>query len=152
MSFFLLNFARSAAFDNARPLCEQAVELLRTRLWGIGPNAPFRAVLAPGDEVVVYVGAPDRMLVGSGVLATAVREWTPEEAARYPGGFSGGIEFGRISVWSPAIPIHSLRSSLRLTQTNREPRFLAGVVRLDEADFRTIIAATALRAPSREPD
>ena len=71
MASYLFAYTNSMAGDG-RPLVEQAGELLDVKLWGINVGAQNRGRLAAGDDIVVYVGGPERerAFVGHAVLAS----------------------------------------------------------------------------------
>jgi hypothetical protein len=75
MAHYLLNFS-----DGDR---EQAAALLDVKMWGIGGDERHRDELAPGDVALIYVATVGEF-IGRAELATAVHEWTPSEAQRYP--------------------------------------------------------------------
>jgi hypothetical protein len=77
MAHYLFNFS-----DGDRG---QATGLLRAKMWGVGRNERHRDALAPGDLALIYLSAPEAEFIGRAELATAVHEWTPSEAAAYPG-------------------------------------------------------------------
>jgi hypothetical protein len=54
-------------------------------MWGIDADEPHRETLAPGDLILIYLGAPEREFIGRAELASAVHDWTPPEAHVYPG-------------------------------------------------------------------
>ncbi len=60
-------------------------------LWGINAGAQNRERLAPGDEVVVYVGVPERAFIGHAVLSSAFHAWTTTEDGRYRGELTEGV-------------------------------------------------------------
>jgi hypothetical protein len=76
VAHYLFNFVNGEAAQ--RPaLREQAAGFLRVRMWGIDAHEPHRDALAAGDLVLVYLGAPDREVIGRAELASAVHDWTP---------------------------------------------------------------------------
>jgi hypothetical protein len=137
---YLLNFSKGGAFDE-RVLSAQGKDLMAVGLWGLNARSPYLSELEQGDEIVVYVGSPERAVVGHGQLACGFRPWNADERRRYPGPHDAGVAFEHAEVWQYELPIRTVRSALVLCQTNREPRFLAGIVRLREADLRTIVVA-----------
>jgi len=104
-------------------------------MWGIGAKTPNRRSIAPGDRVLIYVGAPEREFIGSTELGSATHEWTPEEAARYPGDWEGGVLLVQANVWPHPVPIKSILSQLVLAEKNPGARFFAGVVNLTKEDY-----------------
>ena len=70
---------------------EQTAEFLRARMWGSDADEPHGDALAPGDLILLYLGAPDREFIGRAELASAVHDWTPSEARVYPGDSPAGV-------------------------------------------------------------
>jgi hypothetical protein len=145
VAHYLFHLTKKRAAEG-KNLGEQAADLLRLKMWGIGVNAPNRRRLAPGDRVLIYVGAPEHEFIGSAELRSAARDWTPREAAKFPGDFEGGVLLRRAEVWSHAVPLKSVLPQLALKETNPGARF-SGVVRLTDEDYRTIVAFGADEAP-----
>jgi hypothetical protein len=56
VAYYLFNLTKKRV-AKGKTLHEQAAELLRLKMWGIGAKAPNRRWLAPGDQVLIYVGA-----------------------------------------------------------------------------------------------
>ena len=78
MGHYLFNFAKKGA-AKGRTLREQAAELIEVEMWGIGAKAPNRTSLAPGDHILIYVGAPEYEFIGHAELGSAAHEWSSEE-------------------------------------------------------------------------
>ena len=140
MASYLFHLTRNGA-GSGRSLREQAAELLDLKMWGVGPKAPNRRSLEAGDQVLIYLGAPEYEFVGSAEVASAVHEWTPDEAARFPGSFGDGVRLRDTRVWPHPVPMKRVLPQLTLKQTNPRARFFSGVVRLADEDYRRIIAA-----------
>jgi hypothetical protein len=58
VAHYLFNFVKG---DEAKgpALAEQAAGFLRVRMWGIDADEPHRNALAPGDLILIYLGAPE---------------------------------------------------------------------------------------------
>src|SRR5215471_7824591 len=97
MAHYLFNFSDG---DRLR-----ATALLRAKMWGVGRNERHRDALAPGDLVLIYLSAPDAEFIGRAELASAVHEWTPPEAAVYPGESASGVLLAQVDEWDPAVPM-----------------------------------------------
>src|SRR5438270_122406 len=69
MAFYLLNFTRAGAFDD-RPPTMQEQDSMALGLWGLSERSQYRDQLNARDQVVVYVGVPDRAIVGHDQLAS----------------------------------------------------------------------------------
>ena len=52
MGYYLFNFSRKGA-AKGRTLPDQAGDLLRARLWGIGHKSANRDALTEGDDVLI---------------------------------------------------------------------------------------------------
>jgi hypothetical protein len=104
VAYYLFNFTQKGA-EKGRTLREQATELLEARLWGIGDKTANRDVLAPGDHVLIYVGAPEREFIGHAVLDSGTHAWSPAEAQRYPGDFSHGVAFSEAHPWPSPVAL-----------------------------------------------
>ena len=147
---YLFNFSRKGA-AKGKSLREQAAELLRVKMWGIGGKAPNRRSLAPGDNVLIYVGAPEYEFIGNAVIGSGAHEWTTEEAARYPGNMESGVLFSEAEAWSHPVPMKTVLPSLRLTESNPGARFFSGVIRITKEDYETVAALGAGHVPPATP-
>jgi hypothetical protein len=145
MAHYLFNFVKAAAAKGS-PLRDQAGKLLEMKLWGVGPKAPLRDGLAPGDLILAYVGAPEKLFIGQATVARGFHEWTPEEAIVYGQeagghGFPAGVTFGDTEAWSKPVPIDSVWSGMPASKTNPNHVFLPGIVRIKEEDFEIVVSA-----------
>ena len=69
MAHYLFNVVKGDAAKGPA-VREQADELLRVRMWGVDPDEPRIATrLPPGDLVLIYLGAPERVFIGCAELA-----------------------------------------------------------------------------------
>ena len=146
VAHYLLNFVRGEAAPGAA-LREQATEFLRVRMWGIGADEPHGNALAAGDLTLVYLGAPERMFIGRAQLASAVHDWIPTEAQRYPGDFRGGVLLAQIEEWDPPVPMSTVLSQIDPAE-NARADFEAGVVRITANEYETALAVAAGGAAS----
>ena len=137
MAHYLFNFVHG----------EQAAAFLRVRLWGVDADEPHRDALAAGDLVLVYLGAPDRELIGRAELASAVHDWTPSEAQMYPGDSPSGVSLAQVEEWDPPVPMHAVLSQI-VPIGNARADFETGVVRITANEFETALAVAAERALS----
>lgn len=128
---------------------EQASELLHVKLWGIGSKAPNRTALAPGDRVLIYVGAPESEFIGHVVLASGVHQWTSEEAARYPGDMSEGVAFAETELWPHPVSIRTAMPGLDLERTNPQALFFSGVTRITQSDYEAIVSTSPFELSDR---
>jgi hypothetical protein len=145
MAEYIFDFSKIAA-GGGRSLLEQATDLLRARMWGIGSDTPHRDALAPGDLILIYVGAPDDQFVGHATLASAVRDWAPPEAQAYPGDSQSGVLLAQVEEWDPPVamkavlPLIDPAGSNPYVQANARAGFKGGVVRITDHEYRTVLA------------
>ena len=71
MAHYLFNVVNADAATGTA-LREQMAGFLRVRMWGVDADERHRDALAPGDLVLLYLGAPDREFIGRAELASAV--------------------------------------------------------------------------------
>ena len=118
---------------------EEAAGLLRVNMWGLRAGEPHRDALTPGDLVVFYLGAPEREFIGRAVVASAARDWTPSEAALYPGGLPGGVVLAQVEEWNPPVPVKTVLEHIDPAE-NAGGDFQAGVARISPREYRTVLA------------
>jgi hypothetical protein len=126
---------------------EQAAALLRVRMWGVDADEPHRNALAPGDLVLIYLGAPEREFIGRAELAGAVHDWTSPEAQVYPGDAPSGVLLAQVEEWDPPVPMSTVLSQIDPAE-NAKADFQAGVVRITAGEYETAVAVAAGRARS----
>ena len=131
----------------APALREQAAEFLRVRMWGIDPDERHGNALAPGDLILVYLGAPVREFIGRAELASAVHDWTPSETQAYPGDSHSGVLLAQVEEWDPPAPMNTVLSQIDPAE-NAKADFDAGVVRISATEYETALAVAAGRASS----
>jgi len=148
MAHYVFNFTRKNA-AKGRSLRDQAAELLRVGLWGIGARTPNRDLLQPGDRVLVFVGSPEQEFVGHALLSTDVHEWTAAEKARYPGSWSSGVAFSEAEVWEHPLGLMSVWPGTSAATNNPRGLFFAGVQGIVGEDFETILAGRRSKASSK---
>jgi len=146
MAHYLFNVVTAdAATETA--LREQTVGFLRVRMWGIDVDERHREALAPGDLVLLYLGAPCREFIGRAELASAVHDWSPSEARVYPGDSPGGVLLTEVEEWDPPVPMNTVLSQIDPAE-NAKGDFQAGVVRITAGEYQTALAVAARRALS----
>jgi hypothetical protein len=123
---------------------EHAMARIRIGLWGVDTDEPHRSALAAGDPVLIYLGAPERMFVGRAAIASAVHEWTPSEAAMYPGDSPAGVALAEVEEWEPTVPMSAVLSQIDQSEGARAD-FEAGVVRITANEYETALAVAAGR-------
>jgi hypothetical protein len=127
-------------------LRDDAARLMRLGMWGIGAGERCRSALAPGDLVLVYLGAPERVFVGRAELASAAHDWTPSEAEAYAGDSPGGVLLERVETWDPPVPMSAVLP--RIDSPIARADFEEGVVLITAGEFETALAVAAERATS----
>jgi hypothetical protein len=115
-------------------------------MWGIDTDEPHRNALAPGDLILIYLGAPEREFIGRAELASAVHDWTPSEAQVYPGDSPSGVLLAQVEEWAP-VPMNTVLSQIDPAE-NARADFQAGVVRITANEYETALAVAAGRASS----
>src|SRR3954447_23921553 len=143
MAHVLFNFS-----DGDRRL---AAALLKAKMWPVARDERDGDSLAPGDDVLICLPAPNAEFIGRGELATAVHDWTPSEAEAYPGDSPSGVLLSHFEEWEPAVPMDTVArridptASTPLVQANAAAGFRMGVVRITGDEYGTALAL------SREP-
>lgn len=143
MAHYLFNFVKGDV-ASGRALREEAAGLLRAGIWGVDADEPHRDALAAGDLVLVYLGAPERKLIGRSELASAVHDWTPSEAQAYPGESPSGVSLAQVEEWDPPVPMSTVLSEI--DSANARADFETGVVRITAGEFETALAVAGARA------
>ena len=135
MAHFIFNFSGDG---------EAADKLLRSKMWGIASDEPHRDELGPGDLVLIYLAAPERVFVGRTELASEPRNWTSSDA--YPGDSPSGVLLSQVEEWDPAVPMDDVVARLDPTgsnpyvQANAKDGFQMGVVRITEHEYDSVLA------------
>jgi hypothetical protein len=146
VAHYLFNLVKcDAASESA--LREQAGAFVQVRMWGVAPSEPHREALAPGDLVLIYVGAPAREFIGRAELASAVHDWNPSEARVYPGDSTSGVLLARVEEWGPPVPMQTVLSRLDSAEKAKAD-FDVGVVRITANEYETAVGVAAERASS----
>jgi hypothetical protein len=146
LAHYLFNFVQGDAAKGTA-LREQAAGFLRVRMWGIDADERHRNALAPGDLILINLGAPVREFIGRAELASPVHDWTPSEAQVYPGDPPGGVLLARVEEWDPPVPMDTVLSQIDPAE-NAKANFRAGVVRITANEYETALAVAAGRTPS----
>src|SRR6478672_12493424 len=117
--------------------------MLSARLSGVPPKAQLRMQVTPGDRVIAYVGAPERLFVGDAVVELGYHRWREDEAARFPDwlGYDHGITLVDVRVWPRAVPLMSVWPHTIGARTNPNPLWFGGIIKLLPGDGRAILAA-----------
>ena len=104
---------------------EEAAELLHAGTWPVGADEPHRDLLAAGDLVLFYVGAPRREFVGRAELASA-----PD---------AEGVALTQIEEWDAPVPMDVVLSRLDAS-AKAKADFDVGVVRITDHEYETVLA------------
>ena len=117
--------------------------MLSARLSGVPPKAQLRTQVRPGDRVIAYVGAPERLFVGDAVVEQGHHRWSEDEAARFPDwlGYDHGITLVDVRVWPRAVPLMSVWPHTIGARTNPKALWFGGIIKLLPSDGRAILAA-----------
>jgi hypothetical protein len=102
---------------------------LHSCVWGVDADERHRDALAPGDRVLLYLGAPKRTFIGRAELASAVRD--------------GGVLLAHVEEWDPPVPMSSVLS--RLPVGSAKADFHAGVVRITAEEYETALTVASER-------
>ncbi len=143
MAHYLFNIAKGES-----ALREQARALMRLRIWGVDADEQHRNALAPGDLVLIYLGAPDLEFVGHAELGSASHDWTSSEAGAYPGDSPGGVLLTQVEEWDPPVPMSAVLARIGPSET-ATAEFEAGVVRITAGEYEAAVAVAAERGASR---
>jgi hypothetical protein len=136
VAYYLFNFERGV---------ERAVDLLRVGMWGVDADERHLDALASGDLALVYLAAPEREFIARAELASAVREWTPSEAQRYPGDASSGVLLARVEEWYPPVPMSAVLARID-PREKAKADFDFGVVRITAGEYETAVAVARARS------
>ncbi len=144
MAHYLFNFVQDDAAQGPA-LREQAARFLRATMWGIERDEKHSKALAPGDLVLVYLGAPERTFIGRAELASAAHDWTASEAQVYPGDSTSGVLLARVEEWDPPVPMNTVLTQID-PPGNARADFQTGVVRITANEYETALAVAAGRS------
>jgi hypothetical protein len=141
MAHYLFNFSEG---DH-----EQAVALLRVKMWGIGGHEKHRDALAPDDLVLIYLASPKQEFIGQAELASAVHDWTSAEAEVYPGDSPCGVLLSQVDEWDLPVAMNTVVSRIDPDESNPYVRqnakagFQAGVIQITPHEYETVLAVRA---------
>jgi hypothetical protein len=144
VAHYLFNFLKGDAAKGSAQH-ERAAGLMHLGMWGIEADERHRTALAPGDLILIYLGAPEREFIGRAELASAAHDWTPSEAEAYPGDSPGGVLLAQVQEWDPPVPMSAVLSQIDPSE-NARAEFEAGIVRITVSEYETAVAVAAERA------
>ena len=143
MAHFLFNLVPGDEASGTPPH-ELAAASLAVRMWGVGADEPHRDALAPGDVVLIYLGAPDRVFIGRAELASPVHDWTPSEAHEYPADAPGGVLLTHVEEWDPPVPMAAVLAQIGPSETTRAD-FEQGVVGNHRREYEAALTVAGRR-------
>jgi hypothetical protein len=132
---------------------EQAAALLRAKMWGIGGDEEHRDALAPADRVLIYLAPPRQEFIGQAELASAVHDWTSQEAEVYPGDSPYGVLLSQVEEWGPPVAMNTVlpridpEASNPYVQQNAKAGVQTGVIWITPHEYETVMAVRAESAP-----
>ena len=88
-----------------------------------------RDALAPGDQVLIYLGAPEREFIGRAELASAAD--------------SSEVRLAQVEEWNPPVPMSAVLA--RIDSPAAKADFEAGVVLITAKEYETALAVAAER-------
>jgi len=91
---------------------ERAIE---AGLWGVGRDEPHANALASGDHALIYAAGT---FIGCAEIAGPVHDWTPAEAAAFPGDSTGGVVLSNAERWNDAVPMAAAVRRIDPTRSN----------------------------------
>src|SRR5215471_1058281 len=141
VAHYLFNFMTGYAV-NGSALRERAAACMRVRRWSVAADERHRNAIAPGDLILIYLGAPVRVFIGRAEAASPVHDWTLSEAQAYPGDCPSGVLLDRVEEWDPPVPMNAVLSQMDPAE-NAKADFQAGVVRITANEYRTALAVAA---------
>jgi hypothetical protein len=103
---------------------EQAGALMEAGRWDVASDESHRDALAPGDLVLLYLGVPERELIGRAELASAVHD--------------GGVLLAQVEEWDPPVPMSSVLAHIASPIARAD--FDAGVVQITADEYETAVA------------
>ena len=143
VAHYLFNLVRGDA-ANGPALHELAAGFLGVSMWGIDAEEAHGHALAPGDQILIYLGAPERVFIGRAELASAVHDWTPSEAQAYPGDSARGVLLAQVEEWDPPVSMRTVLSRIGPSEKAKAD-FQAGVVRITANEYETTVAVATAR-------
>jgi hypothetical protein len=143
VAHYLFNIREGDAPPESAPR-DLAYSALRVKMWGVRPNEPHREALAPGDLVLLYLAAPERLFIGSAELASTVHDWTPSEAAVYPGDSRGGVLLAHVEEWDPPVSMQAVLLQIGPSETAKAD-FPTGVVGITAFEYESALAVVDAR-------
>jgi hypothetical protein len=123
MAHYLFNLTGSG-----QSLADQAAAFLRSNTWPIDPTEPHAQALASGDQVLIYLGPPERVFVAHAELASP---WTDA---------TQGVRLTHVEHWTPPIPMETVLARIPPTE-NAQADFPGAVVRITRIEYESALSA-----------
>lgn len=143
MAHFLFNLVQGDEASGTSPH-ELAAASVAVRMWGVGAGEPHHDALAPGDAVLLYLGAPDRVFIGRAELASAVHDWTSSQAQEYPADVPGGVLLTHVEEWDPPVPIGVVLAEIGPSESTGAD-FEHGVVAITDGEYEAALTVAGSR-------
>jgi hypothetical protein len=140
---YLFNLVKEDA-ANGPALRELAAGFLAVGMWGIDADEAHGDAVASGDQILIYLSAPERVFIGRAELASAVHDWTPSEAQAYPGHSPRGVLLAQVEEWDPPVSMQTVLSRIDPSEKAKAD-FQAGVVRITANEYETALAVATGR-------
>ena len=113
-------------------------------MWHIGADEPHRDALSAGDQVLIYLVAPARVLIARAELASSLRPLVPDQPSPAQPGRPSGVLLGQIDWWDPPVEMDAVLA--RIDPANRaKADFDHGVVGITRHEFEAAVAAASSR-------
>ncbi|WUJ72980.1 hypothetical protein OG809_06845 [Kribbella soli] len=125
MAHYLLNLTKTAP---GQSLPEQAAAFLRATRWPIDPTEPHARALTSGDQVLIYLGPPDRVFIAHAELASP---WTD---------VTHDVLLTHIEHWTPPVPMETVIAAIPPTE-NAQADFPRAVVRITRTEYESALSA-----------
>jgi hypothetical protein len=128
---------------------------MKDGFWGLGEATRNRKNIRAGDQVIFYIGGPERAFGGTARLASDSFELTAEEQSQLSHGtvfFTAkyGVRLDAVEAWEQSRPVAALVSSLKFVKNPEQwGVYLQGGIRqIEEIDYSAIVSGTAAAGPS----
>lgn len=132
--------------DGTVPAREIYQHRMADHFWGLGKSTPNRRGLATGDQVLFYVGTPERAFAGTATIAGESFKLTPEQTAQFtragvPYETEYGVMLSDIDMWAFPKFAPDLVPHLSFIENKQYwgSYFQGGVRGLPEADYLRIV-------------
>ncbi|MER7248523.1 hypothetical protein [Kribbella sp. NPDC000426] len=125
MAHYLFNLTEKDA-ETGQSLPDLAAAFLRDNRWPVDPTEPHAEALAPGDQVLIYLGPPHRVFIANAELAS---RWT-----------DATVVLSHIEHWTPPVPMETVLARIPPTEKAKED-FPMAVVRITAVEYESALSA-----------